>query len=136
MNNLFRHFSLRCSEAMGSAWAFILAAGVIVVWGVSGPLFGFSDTWQLVINTSTTVVTFLAVFLIQNTQNRDARAIHLKLDELIRGVEGARTGLVDLEALSDEDLSQLAKEFERLRKNGDGVNSKLEEATAAERFTR
>ncbi len=121
---------------MGSAWAFILAAGVIVVWGVSGPLFGFSDTWQLVINTSTTVVTFLAVFLIQNTQNRDARAIHLKLDELIRGVEGARTGLVDLEALSDEDLSQLAKEFERLRKNGDGVNSKLEEATAAERFTR
>ena len=117
---------------MGSAWAFILATGVIIVWGVSGPLFGFSDTWQLVINTSTTIITFLAVFLIQNTQNRDARAIHLKLDELIRGVEGARTGLVDLEELSDEDLARLSDEFQRLSRNGDGTHKKAESAKPAD----
>src|SRR5258708_36438501 len=89
---------------------------IIVVWGVTGPLFHYSDTWQLVINTSTTIITFLMVFLIQNTQNRDAKAIHLKLDELLKGVTGARTGLVDLEDLSDADLKELEDEFKALHK--------------------
>ena len=99
---------------LGSAWAFAAAVLAIIVWIVTGPTFHFSDTWQLIINTATTIVTFLMVFLIQNTQNRDAKAIHLKLDELIKGVKGARTGLVNLEQLSDADLEKLQKEFERL----------------------
>src|SRR5205823_1716977 len=90
------------------------ASIIVIVWAATGPLFGFSDTWQLVINTGTTVLTFLAVFLIQNTQNRDALAIHLKLDELLRGVEGARTGLVSLEALPEKELEQLDNEFHKL----------------------
>ena len=85
------------SAALGSSWAFALACSVVLVWGITGPLFGFSDSWQLVINTGTTIVTFLMVFLIQNTQNRDARAIHLKLDELIRSTNAARNKLIDLE---------------------------------------
>jgi len=116
MNQLFRSFAHRTAEAMGSPWAFLLALVVIVVWALTGSLFHYSDSWQLVINTGTTIVTFLMVFLIQNTQNRDARAMHLKLDELIRGVKGARTGLVDLESLSDKELRQLQREFEELRK--------------------
>ena len=91
------------------------AAALIVVWAALGPHYAYSDTWQLVINTATTIVTFLMVFVIQNTQNRDARAIQLKLDELIRAVHGARTGLVRLEELSDEDLRTLASDFEKLR---------------------
>lgn len=87
-----------------------------MVWGITGPAFHFSDTWQLIINTGTTIVTFLMVFLIQNTQNRDAKAVHLKLDELIRALEGARNKLVDLEGLSDEELVKLENEFQRLRK--------------------
>src|SRR5712672_606248 len=115
MNELFRKFSQMTSQAVGSSWAFIIAVLIIVVWGVTGPLFHYSDTWQLVINTGTTIITFLMVFLIQNTQNRDAKAIHLKLDELLRGVEGARTHLVDLEALSDEELDRLHQQFKRIR---------------------
>ncbi|HLG72159.1 MAG TPA: low affinity iron permease family protein [Chloroflexota bacterium] len=103
------------SEATGSPWTFIAALGIIVLWGVSGPVFGFSDTWQLVINTGTTIITFLMVFLVQNTQNRDAKATHLKLDELLRAIKGARTGLVNLESLSDEDLAELQQQFERLQ---------------------
>ena len=114
MHDMFRRFAAGVSAACGTPWAFILALGIIVVWAVTGPLFGFSDTWQLVINTGTTIVTFLMVFLIQNTQNRDAKAIHLKLDELIRGVDGARTRLVDLEELSDEELDRLKAQFERI----------------------
>lgn len=114
MRELFRKFAHATSQAVGSSWAFILAVFVIVVWAVTGPMFHYSDTWQLVINTGTTIITFLMVFLIQNTQNRDAKAIHLKLDELIKGVKGARTGLVNLEQLSDADLERLHKEFERL----------------------
>jgi low affinity Fe/Cu permease len=94
----------------------LLAAAIIVIWAVTGPLFGFSDTWQLVINTGTTIVTFLMVFLIQNTQNRDAKAIHLKLDELIRAVAEARTGMVDLEEMSEDELDRLHREFQELRK--------------------
>lgn len=114
MNDFFRKFANVTAIAVGSPWAFILATLSVIVWAVSGPIFGFSDTWQLVINTGTTVATFLIVFLIQNLQNRDARAIHLKLDELIRAVEGARTGMVDLEDLGDEDLAHLQKQFQRL----------------------
>jgi low affinity Fe/Cu permease len=94
---------------------FIANVFLILVWLVAGPFFHYSDTWQLVVNTATTVFTYLAVFLIQNTQNRDAVAIHLKLDELIKGVSGARTGLVNLESLSDEELNALQEEFTRLR---------------------
>ena len=112
----FRRFANCTAAAVGSAWAFVAAVLIIIVWAISGPMFHFSDTWQLVINTGTTIITFLMVFLIQNTQNRDARAMHLKLDELIRGVRGARTGLVDLEELSDEELDRLQREFQRLRK--------------------
>ena len=101
--------------AVGSPGAFLLAALSIVIWAAIGPIFHFSDTWQLVINTATTIITFLMVFLIQNTQNRDTKALHLKLDELLRGVGGARTSLVNLESLSDEELDRLQKEFERLR---------------------
>ncbi len=132
MNETFRHFAQKTSEVVGSPWAFIASMIVVVGWAATGPVFHFSDTWQLVINTGTTIVTFLMVFLIQNTQNRDAKAIHLKLDELIRGVEGARTGLVDLEALSDEELTQLQKEFERLRERHGTPSQNASEAIEQE----
>jgi len=114
MRELFHKFSSSTAAIMGSAWSFIVALLIIVVWGITGPLFHFSDTWQLVINTGTTIVTFLMVFLIQNTQNRDAKAIHLKLDELIRGVKGARNSLVGLEEISDEELERLQTQFRSL----------------------
>ncbi|WP_413581062.1 low affinity iron permease family protein [Bdellovibrio sp. HCB288] len=111
MNDLFRRIANKISHWVGTPSAFALAILGIVVWAVCGPLFGFSDTWQLVINTSTTIITFLMVFLIQNTQNRDARAIHLKLDELIRATQGARNEMVDLEDMSDEALDEIHEEF-------------------------
>ena len=111
----FRRCSQRASTATGSAWAFAAAAATILVWAATGPVFHFSDTWQLVINTGTTIVTFLMVFLIQNTQNRDARAVHLKLDELLRAVDAARTSMVELEDRSDAELDRLRDEFQRLR---------------------
>ena len=106
----------KSSSVLGSAWAFIVALLVILVWGLTGPMFHFSDTWQLIINTGTTIVTFLMVFLIQNTQNRDAKAVHLKLDELIRALHGARDHLVDLEKLSDDELQKLEEEFGRIHR--------------------
>ncbi len=117
MNELFRRFAHTTAGAVGSPSAFLIAAVIIVSWAATGPLFGFSDTWQLVINTGTTIVTFLVVFLIQNTQNRDSRAMQLKLDELIRAVTDARTSLVDLEDLSDADLERLHKEFQALQRS-------------------
>src|SRR3954447_3805678 len=93
----------------------MVALAVVIAWAVTGPLFQFSDTWQLVINTGTTIVTFLMVFLIQNTQNRDAKAMHLKLDELLRAVQGARTGMVNLEHLADDELEKLQKQFEGIQ---------------------
>jgi low affinity Fe/Cu permease len=111
----FRRFAQRTSQFVGSPWMFTLACLVIVGWAVTGPMFHYSDTWQLVINTGTTIVTFLMVFLIQNTQNRDARAMHLKLDELIRAVKGARNKLVELEEMTDEELDTLHEEFQRVR---------------------
>jgi low affinity Fe/Cu permease len=119
VSDAFRCFANRSSILLGSAWAFCGAVLVIVVWLVTGPTFHFSDTWQLIINTATTVITFLMVFMIQNTQNRDAKAVHLKLDELIRAVEGARNQLVDLENLSDEDLKKLEEQFQRLRRQAE-----------------
>ena len=116
MNEIFRKFANAVSQVVGTSWVFITAVLVVVVWAASGPMFHYSNTWQLVINTGTTIITFLMVFLIQNTQNRDNKAIHLKLDELIRGVKGARTGLVNLEQLSDEELEDLHKEFERIHR--------------------
>ena len=110
----FRKFALRTSQFAGSPWIFILACLVILIWGASGPMFRFSDTWQLVINTGTTIITFLMVFLIQNTQNRDARAMHLKLDELIRAQHGARNRLVNLEEMSDTELDELHEEFQKV----------------------
>ncbi len=115
MNEWFRKFSIAAANELGSSWMFTVNVLLILIWFFSGPFFHYSDTWQLIVNTGTTVLTYLAVFLIQNTQNRDAKAIHLKLDELIRGVEGARTHLVNLENLTDDELDKLQKEFVRLR---------------------
>jgi low affinity Fe/Cu permease len=115
MHDLFRAFAARISVMVGSAGAFVTAILIVVVWAALGPVYHYSDTWQLVINTGTTIITFLMVFLIQNMQNRDAKAIHLKLDELLKGVKGARTELVNLEDLSDKDLDELQKEFATLR---------------------
>ena len=132
VSDAFRVFARRSSAVLGSAWVFALAILIIVVWGVTGPTFHFSDTWQLIINTGTTIVTFLMVFLIQNTQNRDAKAVHLKLDEIIRAIKGARNELVDLEDLSDEALTKLEQQFQRLRKKAelDGYHRHKEPQTA------
>jgi low affinity Fe/Cu permease len=115
MKEIFRHFAEKAAHAVGSYWAFLIALLTIVVWALTGPYFNYSDTWQLFINTGTTIVTFLMVFLIQNTQNRETRIVSLKLDELLRGVEGARTGLVELDHMSDEDLERVRQEFARMR---------------------
>ena len=115
MKDLFRRLAERTAHAVGSSWAFLIALLTIVVWGVTGPYFKYSDTWQLFINTGTTIVTFLMVFLIQNTQNRETRIVALKLDELLRGDEGARTGLVQLDHMSDEELENVQEEFARMR---------------------
>ena len=115
MKGIFRLLAETAAHAVGSYWAFLLALLAIVVWALTGAYFNYSDTWQLFINTGTTIVTFLMVFLIQNTQNRETRIIALKLDELLRGVEGARTGLVELDHMSDEDLELVRQEFARMR---------------------
>jgi low affinity Fe/Cu permease len=140
----FRRCSQRASAATGSAWAFAAAAAAIGLWALTGPLFDFSDTWQLVINTGTTIVTFLMVFLIQNTQNRDARAVHLKLDELLRAVEAARTSMVELEDRSDAELDELRAEFQRLRQHAEreaalraaGDDRRAEERRVSDRVSR
>jgi low affinity Fe/Cu permease len=111
LNQFFRKLSQRTSNAVGSPWAFLVAALIVIVWATTGPLFRFSDTWQLVINTGTTIVTFLMVFLIQNSQNRDFKAMNLKLDELIRGTKGPRTEMVALEEMSDDELERLHKQY-------------------------
>jgi low affinity Fe/Cu permease len=110
----FRKIARSVSNAIGTPYAFVAAFLFCLVWGASGPMFGYSDTWQLVINTSTTVMTFLIVFLIQNTQNHDSKVLHLKIDELIRSIKEARNGLLDLENLPDDEIARLEKEFHRL----------------------
>ena len=114
-NDWFGRFAASASGWLGSKWAFAGAGLIIVIWGVTGPLFHFSDTWQLVINTGTTIVTFLMVFLIQNTQNRDARAINLKLNELIRAIDKARDQMIDIENLSDLELDELQAKYEKIK---------------------
>src|SRR6201996_2979626 len=114
-NDWFGRFAASASGWLGSKWAFAGAGLVIVIWAILGPVFHFSDTWQLVINTGTTIVTFLMVFLIQNTQNRDARAINLKLNELIRAIDKAGDNMIDIENLSDLELDELQAKYERIR---------------------
>src|SRR5258708_5000440 len=114
MNEMFRKFAHRTAQTVGTSRAFLLAVVVVLGWAITGPIFHFSDTWQLVINTGTTIVTFLMVFLIQNTQNRDAHAMHLKLDELIRANKNARNKLLALESLNDDELVKLQREFEEM----------------------
>ena len=127
----FGKFAARSSHYLGSRWAFVVAIGVILVWGLSGPFFHYSDTWQLVINTGTTIVTFLMVFLIQNTQNRDARAIHLKLNELIHAVDKAKNKMIDVEKLSDLELDELAKTYEKIRTSAEQRHQANRDASPA-----
>ena len=120
----FRTLASKASYVVGTKWAFLLAIFLIVVWAVLGPFFHYSDTWQLVVNTATTIITFLMVFLIQNTQNRDARAIHLKLDEIIHSIALAHNEMIDIEKLSDEELQQMADRFEKIRKESESRQTK------------
>jgi len=115
----FHVFATQAANWVGTKWAFLLALLTIVGWLVSGPYFHYSDTWQLIINTGTTVITFLVVFLIQNTQNRDARAIHLKLDEIIKSIDQAQNEMIDIEHLSDEELQRLADKYQKFREECD-----------------
>jgi low affinity Fe/Cu permease len=139
MHELFRKFAMVCSDAVGSSWSFLIGLLTVVVWAISGPVFHFSNTWQLVINTGTTIVTFLMVFLIQNAQNRESKYTQLKLDELLCAIEGARTNLVNLDSLTDDDLMQLQAEFtkrgqldrlgEKKRREADRIADGTEEAS-------
>src|SRR5207249_6609049 len=131
VSDAFRIFARRSSMMLGSAWALAAAVLAILVWILTGPTFHFSDTWQLIINTTTTIITFLMVFLIQNTRNRDAKAVHLKLDEMIRALRGARNQLVDVEDLSDEDLKKLEEQFQRLRKKAEHNGTRSRKAGSA-----
>ena len=121
MNDFFRRFSHCASERLGSPWAFVVAITVVIVWAVMGPAAKYSETWQLLINTGTTIVTFLMVFIIQNTQNHDSRALHLKLDELIHAVESARDDLVDIENASEDEQAAHMQEFEDIRRSANGT---------------
>ena len=132
VRDAFRVFAQRSAVALGSAWAFTGAVVVILIWLLTGPIFHFSDTWQLIINTATTIITFLMVFLIQNTQNRDAKAMHLKLDELIRAIRNARNELVDIEDLSDEELKKLEEQFRNMRKRAEADDSPSRHVDPAE----
>lgn len=114
LSQILERFSLKATKATGTSMAFILALSAIIVWGITGPVFQFSDTWQLVINTSTTIVTFLMVFLIQRTQNKDAQAIHLKLNEIVAALEGASNRLIDVEDLTEDELDTLHKHYGQL----------------------
>jgi low affinity Fe/Cu permease len=130
VSDIFRQFATRASAALGTHWAFAIALLLVLVWAVTGPLFHFSETWQLTINTGTTIVTFLMVFLIQATQNRDAHALHLKIDELIRTSQ-ARNVFADLEDATEEELKAFQTEFIELRKQGLAVGSAALKAHAA-----
>lgn len=130
-HDTFRKAARAVSTVIGTPYAFGIALLFVVGWALSGPMFGWSDTWQLVINTSTTILTFLIVFLIQNTQNHDARAIHLKLDELLRAIQEARTSMVDLEDLPEEAIAKLEGEFRALRTRQPADDTTLEEREQA-----
>ena len=122
MRKFFTTIATYTAKLVGSPWSFLVAAAVVVVWALSGPMFGYSDTWQLVINTGTTIITFLMVFLIQNTQNRDATAIHLKLDEVIRAIKHAHNELIDAEHLDEEQLELLTQRYRQLREKCEKKN--------------
>ncbi len=144
MNQLFSRFARRVSDALGTPYAFFLAFLTVLIWGATGPLFDFSETWQLVINTGTTIITFLMVFLIQSTQNRDSRAVHLKLDELVYVISKARNTLIDCEELTNEQLKTLEEEFRQLRNSparrrgqrAPEIRAELKDAVASERADR
>ena len=119
MHKFFTTFATKTAHMVGSYWAFLLAFGIVIIWALTGPMFDFSDTWQLVINTGTTIITFLMVFLIQNTQNRDAKAMHLKLDELISSMKAAHNEMIDIEELSDEQLEEIAKVYRKKKEDCD-----------------
>jgi low affinity Fe/Cu permease len=122
----FRRFAARAAQAFGSPWAFGCAVLVVLAWAAAGPLFHYSDQWQLIINTGTTIGTFLLVFVLQNTQIRDTKALHLKLDELLRAIDGARTGLVNVDTLSDDELDRLYVELQRLGRK-EGISAVIED---------
>ncbi len=130
ISRAFAHFSNRTAELAGHYITFILAVAVVVVWAITGPLFHFSDTWQLVINTGTTIVTFMMVFLIQNSQNRDAKAVHLKLDELLRAVHDADNALIEVEDETDEELAELKQLYVQLCEERDQLKQRLETEVA------
>jgi low affinity Fe/Cu permease len=130
MHERFHRLAWRVSETVGSPHAFLGAIGIVVAWAVTGPLFHFSDAWQLVINTGTTIVTFLMVFLIQATQNRESRAVHLKLDELIRAQKRARNVFADLEHASDDELAELEREFRKIRARASARHAAIAERRA------
>lgn len=137
LSRWFSELASKSAVAMGSPLAFVLATLSVVLWAVAGPVFGYSDTWQLVINTATTVLTFLAVFLIQHSQNRDGRAIQLKLDELIHASKSARNRLIDLENCTEEEMEELHREFSRLHRTraGDQTQGSEESPTSGKRVT-
>ena len=128
----FHVFATKAANWVGTKWAFLAALVVVVLWLISGPYFHYSDTWQLVINTGTTVVTFLVVFLIQNTQNRDARAIHLKLDEIIKSIDKAQNEMIDIEHLSDDELQKLADKYQKVREECDSRSKRRKKGTEKE----
>lgn len=138
MKNIFRIVAGHTSNLAGSAGVFFLAVMTVVVWAATGPMFGFSDTWQLVINTGTTIVTFLMVFLIQNTQNRDGKAVQIKLDELIRATKGARQYYMGLEDLTDDELAELDRQIKEIaaRPSSAKAIQKLQQTIAAEHAQR
>jgi len=120
---VFPRFANWVAAAAGRPLTFVVAVGIVVIWGISGPLFGFSDTWQLVINTGTTIITFLMVFLIQSTQNRDGEAMQVKLDELIRSIEGAQNALIGLEGIDGADLDEFRDQYRRLAEEARAANA-------------
>jgi low affinity Fe/Cu permease len=117
MREFFTTFANKAAQVVGSYWSFLIAVLIVVVWGISGPIFHYSDTWQLVINTGTTIITFLMVFLIQNTQNRDAKAMHLKLDELIAAMKAAHNEMIDIEDLNDKQLEEIAAVYRKKKED-------------------
>jgi low affinity Fe/Cu permease len=127
MSNLFRRISVKVSNATGKASTFVIAICIVIIWGSTGPIFDYSDTWQLIINTGTTIVTFLMVFLIQNTQNRDSKSLHLKLDELIRAQKAASNAFLDLDIKTDEELDELAAHFALISSRVSSVKKEREE---------
>jgi low affinity Fe/Cu permease len=130
MQMSFRRFAARTAELVGSPYAFLLAVAMVLVWALLGPTFGWSEGHQLVINTMTTILTFLVVFLIQNTQNRDTKSLHLKIDELLKATRGARNSMIDLDRLSDEQLKKLEAEFKKLCDVADPVEGEEPPASA------